>query len=68
MSSELEIATEVLMGRDKGITKTLQREKKSLCFTAVMMDTEGDRKIFPHCKTVECAQTKNIFIARRIIH
>lgn len=41
---------------------------KSLYFTAVMMDTKGGRKIFPHCKIVECAQTKNIFIARRKIN
>lgn len=58
MSSELENATEIPMGRDKGITKTLQREKTSLYFSAVMMDTEGGRKIFPYFKTVEYAQIK----------
>lgn len=62
---ESRIAAEILMGREKNISKTLQREIESLCFTAVVPDTEGVNKTFPHCKTVECAQTKSIFYCKK---
>lgn len=62
MNSELAIAAEILMGRERSISKTLQREIESLYFTAVVPDTEGVKKIFPQCKTVECAQTKIVFL------
>jgi len=47
VSSELGIAVEILMGRERTITKTLQRETESLYFTAVVPDTEGGQENIP---------------------
>lgn len=63
--SELGIAAEILMGRERSISKTPQREIESLYFTAVVLDSEGVKKIFPYCRTVECAHTKNIFYCKK---
>lgn len=65
MNSELGIGAKILMGRERSISKTPQREIESLYFTAVVPDTEEVKKTFPHCKTVECAQTKNIFYCKK---